>query len=248
MDSAPGAHRAGSVTEEIHDVLAFTYANFVSEMSEAEERLFLQYIGPRDDFDIIIVGSGDRRRRARRRSGRPPGRPEAHPGARGRVVRLSDACLQHLPFPEREPGAHFGCDTFWQGGNSESAELHRREAAAELWRTLDLLVGADPAIQDWELEFFPPSVRKDLSSGLLNRAGDTMNESRSMGSTAQAIVATLRQSPLAADFFIEETPRALHQPYLRPDGTPTDRVLHRADGRVQHRRAAHQPGRPDARA
>ena len=36
---------------------ASTYVNFVSESSEAQDRLFLQYIGPRD-FDIIIVGSG----------------------------------------------------------------------------------------------------------------------------------------------------------------------------------------------
>lgn len=37
---------------------ASTYVNFVSESSAAQERLFLQYIGPPDDFDIIIVGSG----------------------------------------------------------------------------------------------------------------------------------------------------------------------------------------------
>jgi hypothetical protein len=37
---------------------ASTYVNFVSALSAAQERLFLQYIGPRDDFDIIVVGSG----------------------------------------------------------------------------------------------------------------------------------------------------------------------------------------------
>ncbi len=67
---------------------------------------------------------------------------------------------------------------------------------------------------------FPTNVRNDLVSGLLNRAGDTMNESHSMGSTAAAVVSALRQSPLAADFSIQETPRALHQPYLFADGTP----------------------------
>jgi hypothetical protein len=49
-----------------------------------------------------------------------------------------------------------------------------------------------------------------------------MNESRSLGSTAQAVVARLRESPLAANFSIQETPRALHQPYLEADGTPKD--------------------------
>jgi hypothetical protein len=52
-----------------------------------------------------------------------------------------------------------------------------------------------------------------------------MNESRSMGSTAQAVVDALRASPLAADFSIRQTPRALHQPYLRPDGTPQNQFF-----------------------
>jgi hypothetical protein len=35
-----------------------TYVNFISENSAAQERLFLQYLGYRSDFDIIIIGSG----------------------------------------------------------------------------------------------------------------------------------------------------------------------------------------------
>ncbi len=35
-----------------------TYANMVSSASTAQERLFLQYIGPRNDFDIVVIGSG----------------------------------------------------------------------------------------------------------------------------------------------------------------------------------------------
>jgi len=35
-----------------------TYVNFVSEDTAARERLFLEYMGWREDFDIIIVGSG----------------------------------------------------------------------------------------------------------------------------------------------------------------------------------------------
>lgn len=57
-----------------------------------------------------------------------------------------------------------------------------------------------------------------------------MNESRSMGGTARAVVERLRQSPLAADFVIEETPRALHKPYLKPDGTTTDKFFTEGTG------------------
>lgn len=34
------------------------YPNFVSEATRGQERLFLQYIGPGNDFDIVIIGSG----------------------------------------------------------------------------------------------------------------------------------------------------------------------------------------------
>jgi hypothetical protein len=85
--------------------------------------------------------------------------------------------------------------------------------------------GLIPSIQGWELEFFPSAVRQDLTSGLLNEAGEVMNQSRSMGATAQAIVSKLRQSPLAQHFSIQETPRALHQPYLTPDGVPKDQFF-----------------------
>jgi NADH dehydrogenase FAD-containing subunit len=37
---------------------ASQYVNFVSAATASQQRLFLQYIGPRDDFDIVIVGSG----------------------------------------------------------------------------------------------------------------------------------------------------------------------------------------------
>jgi hypothetical protein len=81
-------------------------------------------------------------------------------------------------------------------------------------------------VQRWELDFFPERVRRDLDAGgLLREAGEVMNESRSMGSTAWEVVARLRQSPLAADFLIHQTPRALHQPYLEADGTPKDRFF-----------------------
>ena len=35
-----------------------TYANFVSSSGPAQDRLFLQYMSTRTDFDIIIIGSG----------------------------------------------------------------------------------------------------------------------------------------------------------------------------------------------
>ena len=35
-----------------------TYANFVAGDGPSRERLFLQYLSPRNDFDYIIIGSG----------------------------------------------------------------------------------------------------------------------------------------------------------------------------------------------
>ena len=73
--------------------------------------------------------------------------------------------------------------------------------------------------------FYPLDLRRDGQVVNAEPAGETMNESRLMGATAQAVVARLRQSPLAGDCSIQETPRALHQPYLEADGTPKDRFF-----------------------
>ena len=72
------------------------------------------------------------------------------------------------------------------------------------------------------MDYFPKRVRQDLNGGLLERAGEVMLASRSMGSTAKAVVSRLRQSNLASDFSIQQTPRALHQPYLKDDGSANE--------------------------
>jgi len=52
-----------------------------------------------------------------------------------------------------------------------------------------------------------------------------MNESTSLGDKAKELVAHFRSSPLNSDFDIQETPRALHQPYLDRDGIPRDQFF-----------------------
>ena len=59
----------------------------------------------------------------------------------------------------------------------------------------------------------------------LAKAGETMNASVSMGRTAASIVEHLRNTSLNDEFIILETPRALHQPYLSSDGTPSDQFF-----------------------
>ena len=201
---------------------ASTYANFVSASGAAQERLFLQYIGPRHDFDIIIVGSGigggvladdlaDRLGNQKRILVLEAG-SFIYPTHVYNLCRFSNASL----------AKHFGCDTFWQGGNSGSQDFIGEKPQLNFGGRSIFWSGLIPSIQGWELDFFPPNVRVDLESGLLNQAGEVMNESRSMGATAAAIATKLRQSPLAHDFSIQETPRALHQPYLAADGMPKD--------------------------
>jgi hypothetical protein len=199
---------------------ASTYVNFFSGTSPAQERLFLQYISPRNDFDIIIVGSGigggvladdlaDRRGNDKRILVVEAG-SFLYPTHVYNFCRFSNASV----------AKHFGCDTFWQYGNPGTQHYIGEKPQLNFGGRSIFWSGLIPTIQGWELDFFPPQVRQDLQGGLLQQAGATMNESHSMGTTARAIVAKLRQSPLAADFVIEETPRALHQPYLKPDGTP----------------------------
>lgn len=57
-----------------------------------------------------------------------------------------------------------------------------------------------------------------------------MNESVSLGEMARKLVAHFKQTPLAADFEIRETPRAVHQPYLNADGTLADKLFFEPTG------------------
>ena len=95
-----------------------TYANFVSESSAAQERLFLRYIGPRDDFDIVIVGSG--------MGGGILADDLADRVGKGKRILVLEAGSFIYPthvynmcrFPNAKVAQHFACDTFWQDGNS----------------------------------------------------------------------------------------------------------------------------------
>lgn len=199
---------------------AATYRNLVTESPAARERLIRTYAGDRTDFDVIVVGSGigggiladdlaDR-----------------HGGDRRILVVEAGSFLYptHVynvcRFPNAEVARHFGCDTFTQGGDPGTEFWIGEKPQLNLGGRSVFWSGLIPEIQDWELEFFPPRVRDDLRSGLIHRAGEVLNRSRSMGATALAVVARLRDSPLAEDFWIAETPRALHQPYLQADGQP----------------------------
>lgn len=118
---------------------------------------------------------------------------------------------------------HFGVDNFVQsetpqqfiGGKPQFAFGGR----SIFWS------GLIPQPQDWELEFFPDSARAALKTTYLKRAGERMNVSLTLGSKAQELVAHFKGSALANDFDIFETPRALHQPYLLADGTPSNKLF-----------------------
>lgn len=201
---------------------ASTYVNFVTESTAARERLFLTYIGPRDDFDIIVVGSGVG-------GGVLADDLAERLGTQKRILVVEAGSYLYpthvynlCRFPNASLAQHFGCDTFHQGGNPATEFYIGEKPQLNLGGRSIFWSGLIPSVQGWELDFYPPTVRQDLASGLLNRAGETMNESHSLGSTARALVTRLRQSSLAQDFSIQETPRALHQPYLTPDGTPKD--------------------------
>jgi GMC oxidoreductase len=202
-----------------------TYVNFVSAATAAQHRLFLQYNGSRDDFDIVVVGSGIG-------GGVLADDLAERYGGHKRVLVLEAGSFIYpthvynvCRFPNASLARHFGCDTFSQPGHQGSEHYIGEKPQLNFGGRSIFWSGLIPIVQAWELDFFPPGIRQDLAGGLLNRAGETMNESRSMGATAQAVVARLRQSPLAGDFSIQETPRALHQPYLEADGTPKDQFF-----------------------
>ena len=182
--------------------------------------MFRQYAGARNDFDVIIVGSGigggvladdlaDRLGTSRRILVLEAG-SFVYPTHVYNLCRFANSAVAR----------HYGCKTFEQAGNEGSEFFIGERPQLNFGGRSIFWSGLIPTIQAWELDFFPPAVRQDLEGGLLTTAGEVMTESRSMGSTAASIVSSLQQSTLAQDFSIVETPRALSQPYLTPDGVP----------------------------
>ncbi|MFO0801121.1 MAG: GMC family oxidoreductase [Gemmataceae bacterium] len=198
------------------------YANLVSQRSEAHTRLIRDYDGPNPDFDAIVIGSGigggvvaddlaDR-----------------NPGKRILVVDAGSFVYPtHVYNISRIPNSavanHFGADNFLQ------AETPQRFIGGKPQLVFGgrsiFWSGLIPQPQDWELDFFPAAVRADLKAEYLKLAGERMNASLTLGTKARQLVEYLRTRPIGDDFVIQETPRALHQPYLNADGTPRDKFF-----------------------
>ena len=196
------------------------YENFVATATPSQARLFPQYGGWRNDFDIVVVGSG-------MGGGVLADDLGDRLGTNKRILVLEAGSYLYpthvfnvCRFPNADVARQFDCKTFWQPGDSGSENyIHERPQLNFGGRSI-FWSGLIPEIQPWELEFFPDAVRNDLDHRYLAEAGVTMNESITMGATAKAIVERFRASSLNDDFEIRETPRALHQPYLARENAP----------------------------
>jgi len=199
------------------------YVNLVTERTQAHTRLVRDYDGANPDFDFIIIGSG-------MGGGLLADDLADRLGTHKRILVLDVGSFIYPThvynisrIPNYRVAEHFGVDDFrpyphgdfFIGGKPQMALGGR----SIFWS------GLIPEVQGWELEYFPPSVRAALENEFLELAGARMNTSRSLGTKARQLVEHFRKSDLARDFDIVETPRALHQPYLLPDGTPRDRFF-----------------------
>ncbi|MDJ0649286.1 MAG: GMC family oxidoreductase [Xenococcaceae cyanobacterium MO_188.B19] len=196
------------------------YVNLVTEKSQAHTRLIRDYDGSKKDFDFIIIGSG---------IGGGILADDLADRLKAQRILVLDAGSFIYPthvynicrIPNFEVARHFGVDNFNRAA-SESNYIGENPQLAFGGRSV-FWSGLIPDIQDWELEFFPDNIRNELKTEYLKLAGGRMNQSISLGKKAKDLVEYFRSTDLSNDFVIEETPRALHQPYLDSDGTPSDR-------------------------
>lgn len=199
------------------------YGNFIAEKSAAQRNLIPDYNGANNNFDCITIGSGigggifaddlaDRNNQ--------PGRSflVIEAGSFLYPTHVYNICN----FPNYSVAGNFAVETFTQEGEGnfigEKPQLNFGGRAI-FWS------GLIPSVQPWELEFFPETVRNDLRETYLTRASKIMNQSISMGKVSAAIVDYFRSTELNEEFMIVETPRALHQPYLDPNGTLSDQFF-----------------------
>jgi hypothetical protein len=194
------------------------YVNLVTEKTQAHTRLIRDYDGANKDFDFIVIGSG-------MGGGILADDLADRLGQNHRILVLDAGSFiypTHVYNISRVPNgavaSHFGVDNFKQS-SSDSHFIGEKPQLAFGGRSI-FWSGLIPEVQDWELEFFPDNVRQDLNTSYLKLAGVQMNESISLGIKAKELVEHFRSSSLNDDFLIQETSRALHQPYLEADGTP----------------------------
>lgn len=199
------------------------YVNLVAEKPQAHTRLIRDYDGDNKDFDFIIIGSGI--------GGGILADDLADRLGQSHRILVLDAGSFIYPthvynisrIPNGSVATHFEVDNF----NQLPSDSHYIGAKPQLCfggRSI-FWSGLIPKPQSWEMEFFPENVRQDLVSKYFDLATDRMNTSFSLGDKAKDLVKYFQNSDLNDDFEIKQTPRALHQPYLNPDGTPQDKFF-----------------------
>jgi hypothetical protein len=201
-----------------------TYEHLITQQTEMQRRLFAQYSGNDLHFDVVVAGSG-------MGGGILADDLADRLGASGSNKRILVLEVGSYLFPTHvyncsrfanaDVARKYAVKTFTQtGGEADQYYIHERPQLNLGGRSI-FWSGLIPSIQPWEYEFFPQNVRDGITSRLVE-AGRRLNASITLGNEARAIVDALRQSPLAHDFEIQETPRALHQPYLTATGAPGD--------------------------
>ena len=203
------------------------YANMVSQFSEAHTRLIRDYDGPNPDFDYIIVGSGIGGGTV------ADDLADRNPGKRILVVDAGSFVYPTHVYnisriPNSDVANHFGVDNFQQA-ETPQRYIGGKPQLAFGGRSI-FWSGLIPQPQDWELDFFPDTIRAELKGEFLRLAGERMNQSLTLGKKADELVKYFRTRSIANDFDIFETPRALHQPYLLKDGTPADQFFIESTG------------------
>jgi hypothetical protein len=199
------------------------YENLVTEKPQAHTRLIRDYDGDNKDFDFIIIGSGI--------GGGILADDLADRLGQSHRILVLDAGSFIYPthvynisrIPNGSVAPHFGVDNFKQSP-SDSHFIGAKPQLCFGGRSI-FWSGLIPQAQSWEMEFFPDNVRRDLESTYFKSANDRMNTSLSLGDKAQKLVDYFQSSALNSDFEIKQTPRAVHQPYLNPDGTPRDQFF-----------------------
>lgn len=199
------------------------YENFIATSSPVFQRVSPSYTGASTEFDIVIVGSGMGGGILADAIGDTP-----RDGRRVLVLETGSFLYPTHVYncsrlPNNEVAPRFGCRTFWQqattGEGNNPFYIGERPQMNLGGRSI-FWSGLIPTVQQWELDFFPDAVRAALAGGLLREAGEKMNQSVTLGDVAEGIVKRLQNTDLADDFEIVQTPRALHQPYLQPNGDP----------------------------
>jgi 1,4-alpha-glucan branching enzyme len=201
------------------------YENLRVSEDQQQQNVFQPLPSEYVDWDIIVIGSG-------MGGGTLADALTDHKGASPRVLVLEAGPLEYDTHIYNKPLAAFGRSI--NGHEVRNYEKDNDHTSFGMFPQMNFggrslfWSGLIPRMKDWELAHWPKAIADDLREHRYDKAEAVMRKHVTSGEYQEDLIKQM--SARFPGFEVVDTPRSLHQPEIRKDGSRPDSVLHRSTG------------------